>query len=318
VQLIASFSPTCLSFPGRAVTPGIQKGGLLLFHEDLMKGSFSLCLWFLVVIVILPCPAQDPGGPFIFGLVEQDEQEWQLEVMRDSVWQHFSIPLSEFGSGEEFLNTPVTMFKLVPVGGGTFGLSSEVTDWIDHVVLGDSVIDDFDDGDYEDWDLMLATNGSYLDILADSTAPDGSDRCLKLVHGNSLQGGFLGWLEKNIDGLVLSDDDTLRFWLRGISYLVSGVGNVQPSVPWTHGLLWNYPNPFNLSTRIVYAIRSRELVVLRIYDLLGREVATLVNEAKDPGAHEVVWDASGRASGTYVCVLRTGSAAGERLLVLVR
>jgi hypothetical protein len=251
-------------------------------------------------------------------LVEEDGQEWQLEVIRDSVWQFFHIPLSAFGGGEEFLDTPVITFKLVPVGGGTFGLSSEVADWIDHVVLADSVVDDFDDGDYNDWNLMIATNGSYLNIEADSATVDGSLRCLSLVHGNSLQGGFLGWIEKSYGGLVLSPDDSISFWLRGISYLVSDVPNAVPAGEGVFELFQNYPNPFNGISNFQFRLPSAASVSLKIYDLLGREVATLLDGELDAGSHNVLWDASDQASGVYAYQLRTGSAVRTKLLVLMR
>jgi hypothetical protein len=61
----------------------------------------------------------------------------------------------------------------------------------------------------------------------------------------------------------------------------------------------NYPNPFNPKTKIVYRVGSRESVSLRLFDVLGREVATLVNGAREAGTHEATWDATGRPSGVY-------------------
>jgi hypothetical protein len=61
----------------------------------------------------------------------------------------------------------------------------------------------------------------------------------------------------------------------------------------------NYPNPFNPTTVLSFGIRDLGFVSLKLYDLLGREVATLVNEAKQPGTYEATWDASGMPSGVY-------------------
>jgi hypothetical protein len=91
--------------------------------------------------------------------------------------------------------------------------------------------------------------------------------------------------------------------------------------PLTYDLFQNYPNPFNGETTIGY--RIREIgdgvgVTLRVYDILGREVATLVNEKKDPGTYTVRWDASGMASGLYFCQLTANASVQTRKLVLAR
>src|SRR5690606_35085199 len=61
----------------------------------------------------------------------------------------------------------------------------------------------------------------------------------------------------------------------------------------------NYPNPFNPITTIKYSVGSRQLATIKVYDVLGREVATLVNEEKQPGVYEVEFDGSKLTSGTY-------------------
>jgi len=80
----------------------------------------------------------------------------------------------------------------------------------------------------------------------------------------------------------------------------------------------NYPNPFNPSTTIVYQIRSRESVELRMFDVLGRDVATLVNEVKPPGEYSVSLDGSHLASGVYLYRLKAGGGVQTRKLVLLR
>jgi hypothetical protein len=79
----------------------------------------------------------------------------------------------------------------------------------------------------------------------------------------------------------------------------------------------NYPNPFNPVTTIQYRIAKTQLVSLRVFDLLGRDVATLVNEVKEPGTYSVQWDATGLATGVYLYQLRTGNFADTRRLVLL-
>jgi photosystem II stability/assembly factor-like uncharacterized protein len=90
------------------------------------------------------------------------------------------------------------------------------------------------------------------------------------------------------------------------------------SLPERFMLMQNYPNPFNPSTRIVYRVGSRESVSLRVYDVLGREVATLVNEVKQPGSYEVSWVASGFASGVYLYRLQAGNYIDTKKLILLK
>lgn len=88
----------------------------------------------------------------------------------------------------------------------------------------------------------------------------------------------------------------------------------------------NYPNPFNPTTEIRYQISEVGLVTLKVFDVLGREVATLIQEVKQPGRYTVTWDATGMASGVYLARLSVtpsasvgaGSFGQTRKLVLVR
>lgn len=80
----------------------------------------------------------------------------------------------------------------------------------------------------------------------------------------------------------------------------------------------NYPNPFNPSTTIGFKIRDYGFVTLKVYDVLGREVATLVKEEKEPGRYAVTWNATGVPSGTYLYRLTTGTGSQTRKLLLIR
>jgi hypothetical protein len=64
-------------------------------------------------------------------------------------------------------------------------------------------------------------------------------------------------------------------------------------------VVYNYPNPFNPSTRIFYRLDRAENVNITIYDLLGREIRTLVNEKKEPGEYNVIFDSGNLSSGIY-------------------
>lgn len=90
------------------------------------------------------------------------------------------------------------------------------------------------------------------------------------------------------------------------------------SLPEKFELEQNYPNPFNPSTNFEFRIAEFGFVSLKVYDLLGREVATLVNEIKQAGTHNVKWDASKIASGVYFYKLTAGGFVETKKMVLMR
>jgi hypothetical protein len=80
----------------------------------------------------------------------------------------------------------------------------------------------------------------------------------------------------------------------------------------------NYPNPFNPSTAISFRLSAVSVVNLRVFDLLGREVATLVDGRMEAGTHSVTWKASPFSSGVYFYRLQSGNSVLTRKLVLVK
>ncbi|MDZ7370519.1 MAG: T9SS type A sorting domain-containing protein [candidate division KSB1 bacterium] len=89
-------------------------------------------------------------------------------------------------------------------------------------------------------------------------------------------------------------------------------------VPQAFRLDQNFPNPFNQSTTIVFAMPKAGLVSLRVYDLLGREAATLVNSFLDAGEYKLVWEAPLLPSGVYLYRLESGDCVQVRKLVLLK
>jgi hypothetical protein len=98
----------------------------------------------------------------------------------------------------------------------------------------------------------------------------------------------------------------------------AGMESRKQAVPVEYALEQNWPNPFNPATVVSYATPRAGHVTLRIYDMLGREVAILVDEVKAPGAYTVSWDASGRPSGVYIVRMAGGSFEATRKIVLMK
>jgi hypothetical protein len=104
-----------------------------------------------------------------------------------------------------------------------------------------------------------------------------------------------------------------------IRVLDSGTGvEGQGGLPAVFVLTQNFPNPFNPTTNIRYVLPTDAVASLRVYDVLGRDVATLVDERKSAGTYEVRFDATGLASGVYLYRLKAGDFVETRKLVLMR
>lgn len=95
-------------------------------------------------------------------------------------------------------------------------------------------------------------------------------------------------------------------------------GALSSTVPETIRLSQNYPNPFNPSTIISFEVPKTSQVSLRVYDMLGKQVATLVDGSVDAGAHRVSFDASQLTAGVYVYVLQTDGGTLTRRMTLLK
>lgn len=108
-----------------------------------------------------------------------------------------------------------------------------------------------------------------------------------------------------------------RFSLN-ISQSVANNAEPEPEFPEAFGLAQNYPNPFNPATTISYQLPVRSQVDLRVFDLLGREVATLVKGQVEAGYHQVPFNGSHLASGMYIYRLQTGNQIFTKKLTLIK
>jgi hypothetical protein len=97
-----------------------------------------------------------------------------------------------------------------------------------------------------------------------------------------------------------------------------GITDVAQRVPDAFVLEQNYPNPFNPSTHIPYAVKTKSLVTLNVYDVSGKKVRTLVNETKNPGNYEVVFQAGNLAGGVYIVQMRSGSFSDFKKIIFIK
>jgi photosystem II stability/assembly factor-like uncharacterized protein len=158
------------------------------------------------------------------------------------------------------------------------------------------------------------------------TAQFGTSGCV----GKSMDGGVT-WTIMNTDNISDLVDINLVY-TGGIVYayainqddqvigLVEPVG-VQPinsNVPSAYQLGQNYPNPFNPSTKISFSLPKSDFVKLTVFDLLGREVTSLVKEELKPGTYEVDWNASNYPSGVYFYKLTSGNYTETKKMILLK
>ena len=100
--------------------------------------------------------------------------------------------------------------------------------------------------------------------------------------------------------------------------LITGVHNIGLDLPKVYKLEQNYPNPFNPVTRISFDIPKQSLVMMKVYDILGREVKTLVNEIKAPGNYSVDFDGTELSSGVYFYKLESNGFTDIKRMLLIK
>ena len=196
-------------------------------------------------------------------------------------------------------------------------------------------------GLYKTWTGTSVPTVTYAQAVADEKSP------LWIYHWDDVSKG--PYLTDTSNTHIITFDDTVSIadkcvylksknlggviiWLLGFD----NIGSSQPllettwqqlnaptaivyhgTVPTNDFLSQNYPNPFNPTTAISYQLSAVSHVTLKIYDVLGREVITLVNGVENPGNHEVKFDASDLASGVYFYVLSTnGQLFSKSMLYL--
>jgi hypothetical protein len=181
--------------------------------------------------------------------------------------------------------------------------------------------------------VQVQTGGTY-NISARAAASASGGRLKMLWDGGETAplaipstGGWQNWQTVNLgDYLLDAGTHDFQVWcvtsgynLSRITFTLIAAGvDEEGRVPGAFSLSQNYPNPFNPSTQIDYSIVGAGRVRLVVYDLLGREVAVLVNEQKSPGRYTVRFDAGGLAGGVYMCRMTAGGFVGMRRMMFVK
>ncbi len=148
------------------------------------------------------------------------------------------------------------------------------------------------------------------------TVNDFNDGDKKVILGNA---GGLGITAGDIIVATTTDSvgNTSEFSSLD-TVVVTDISSTINNLPEVYALYQNYPNPFNPVSKIKYDIPELSFVTLKIYDVLGSEIATLVNEEKPVGSYEVTFDASNLPSGVYFYQLKTKGYLETKKMILMK
>lgn len=117
---------------------------------------------------------------------------------------------------------------------------------------------------------------------------------------------------------ILAGSSTGRIWVHSLSQSFTNVSPTRHVFPIKYSLQQNYPNPFNPTTTINYSIPKTILVTIKIYDMLGRKVSTLVGRKESPGNYSVIFNGIGLSSGIYFYQMKAGVYIQTRKMILLK
>jgi hypothetical protein len=202
---------------------------------------------------------------------------------------------------------------------GVDGINTAINNWNNAVLIPDTL-------NFNEWYFILTT------LINDTVKT--------YVNGNLLAEGLLtGPINSNNLPLEIGRDvpgaievfygkiDDLRIYNRALNILeIDSLFNEQPTfvnisnsnLRLAFELEQNYPNPFNPSTKINYSVPQLSQVQIKVFDVLGNEIETLVNEEKPAGTYELTWNAANLPSGVYFYRIQAGSFIDTKKMILLK
>ena len=174
------------------------------------------------------------------------------------------------------------------------------------------------------WTMVLTSSDVTGFAVIDSNA-------FAAIYGSGIRlsgNGGTSWAPVNtgltnryVEALAISGTNLFAgavwVWRRPLSEMITSVEPPSADVPGIFSLAQNYPNPFNPSTILSFTIPHSSFVVLKVYNILGQEVRTLVDEKMEAGPHHVQFNAEDLPSGVYMYRIESGGQVVSRKMVLV-
>ena len=162
-------------------------------------------------------------------------------------------------------------------------------------------------------DSLIVEGWSWSGLKYYQSFPTGSTWTIHTLNYNNINKIIIKLGANGAGGLTDYNFDNFSF--TGIATCNRDSSN---TIPKNYELSQNYPNPFNPSTVINYKLVNPGNVILKVYDMLGKEVATLVNEQQGAGSHSVRFNASNLSSGMYIYVLQSGGLILKNKMILLK
>ncbi len=237
-----------------------------------------------------------------------------LEIQNDSIWfgtNNYKIYYSyDNGTHWNYIPVDCPVILTLTVSGSTgfagelcaFKTTNSGNSWNGITLPFGDVILSFTHIDKEFWfareDRIYYSSDNGKNFILQHISPNDTD-VYRTINLKKVDNQIVGW--------------AVRQWAGGISKYTEPIGikPISSQIPNEYILFQNYPNPFNPSTLINYQLPVSNIVELVVYDVLGRKVATLVNEKQEPGKYQATWDASNFASGVYFYKLTVTAVAGS-------
>jgi len=270
---------------------------------------------------------QDPGTQQQWAGLVFDTDE-VVEITRG---EHVSITglvtdydpdwLFKFGGNTRLINAQVTLVETLNEPGANVVSCEDVHQTADEVESYEGVLVKLNNvtiSSINDFDWSITDESGFQTLIDDDMANFGADNFMgTFVEGQELN---------HVMGIFNYSYGTYKVQIRDVSDLGQTVGiddDVQVN-PYDYALHDNFPNPFNPETQIRFSIGSQEDVKLIVYDVVGRQVRTLIKgNAYDPGFHVVNWnglDDQGQKvpSGLYIYRIKAGSFIADKKMLLVK
>ncbi len=170
----------------------------------------------------------------------------------------------------------------------------------------------------------LAISGTNIFAGTIYTGVSNGGIFLSTDNGTSWSAVNTGLTNTNISSLAVSETDLFAgtngsgTWRRPLSDMITAVKDSKSDIPTTFSLSQNYPNPFNPTTTISFSLPSRSFVSLKVFDVLGRELSTIVSEELQAGTYNRQWNAVNMASGVYFYRIESGTFEAVKKMMLLK
>ena len=295
-----------------------------------------------------------PGNPTIYTILNRQNQIW-IGTSKGVYYERGSSSWTPVNYGFPFGDN-ISVYSLISIGNDIFtGSDRGVFKLVDTmwVEKNSGLTDPYVSSLVSSNNYLFAGGGissSGVYISSDngenwSIAPSSPAATTILTIGPNIFAGTFGdgvWLSTNYgstwnqinDGFagsayyvlslaangqdIFAGTNAASVWKRPLSQIITDVNDLSTNQPTKYSLEQNYPNPFNPTTKINYSIPHSEFVSLKVFNVLGEEVADLVNEDKPAGSYSASFDASKLSSGIYFYKITTGSFSESKKMILIK